>query len=185
LRECRVIIGPSIDTTHNPPLLSFYTTFKNFVIWNFMFRKIVLVPRMCKFDKFIIIALLFLTSSKYNTNKSSFILDLSPSSLIPNPRHTPPLPLFIFMFVCYLILFPHMILSLILLILSLILHIIFFLILHPFSLAFSLLSSTHPLSHIFHLSHSRPSSYSFSITSSLSFLSNPPSDTLLDPSSAV
>ncbi len=30
LRECRVIKGPSIDTTHTPPLFSFYTTFKGF-----------------------------------------------------------------------------------------------------------------------------------------------------------
>jgi hypothetical protein len=30
LRECTVMKGPSIDTTHTPPLFSFYTTFKQF-----------------------------------------------------------------------------------------------------------------------------------------------------------
>jgi hypothetical protein len=32
LRKCRGILGPSIDTTHTPPLFSFYTTFKQYFL---------------------------------------------------------------------------------------------------------------------------------------------------------
>ncbi len=70
---------------------------RNFVIWNFVFRKLVLVPKMCNFDKFKIIAL-----SCFNLIyiQYQYILlyppSLSLSSLIPNPRHTSPLLLFIF-----------------------------------------------------------------------------------------
>ncbi len=33
LRKCRRILGPLIDTTHTPPLFSFYTTFNWLPLW--------------------------------------------------------------------------------------------------------------------------------------------------------
>ncbi len=39
MRKCRGILGPSIDTTHTPPLFSFYTTFKKPTFVSFWFPR--------------------------------------------------------------------------------------------------------------------------------------------------